>query len=167
MKNFKIIIIFSLFLTSCFVFKNISESVKIESKSNVCVLPFINNSETPSSGLKVKNIVENFLFTKKIKISSCDLVENDNFTDKDLKDYLESLKSKNIDFVFFGYVNEWRYKAGVDSEPAVSLTINLYDLKNDKLIWSASGSKTSSSYKSIGIVSQELIKKLLSKIKSK
>jgi len=152
---------------SCFSFKNISNPVNINKNDKICVIPFINNSETPLAGLKAKNIIENFLFSKKFNIVACDIVENDTFTEKEIKEYFEVLKTKDINFVFFGYINEWRYKAGVDSEPAVSLTINLYDLKNDKLILSASGSKTSSSYKSLGIVSQELIKKLLSKINSK
>jgi len=166
MKNV-LFFIFLLFFVSCSGFKNTSGPILIKNKSLVCVLPFINNSETPMAGLKAKNIVENFLFTKEIEIKDCEIIGDDSLTDKDIKDYIESLKSKNIDFVFFGYVNEWRYKAGVDFEPAVSLTINLYDLKNDKLIWSSSGSKTSSSYNSVGIVSQKLIKKLLSSIKSK
>jgi len=152
---------------SCFSFKNISNPVNINKNDKICVIPFINNSETPLAGLKAKNIIENFLFSKKFNIVACDIVENDTFTEKEIKEYFEVLKTKDINFVFFGYINEWRYKAGVDSEPAVSLTINLYDLKNDKLILIASSSKTSSSYKSLGIVSQELIKKLLSKINSK
>ncbi len=164
----KKLIISSFLFISCYGFKNISNNVVINKNSIVAVIPLINNSETPMSGFKAKNIIENELFVKKINVYTTDFnLENDYFTESQLKEIISSFKTKNIDYLIYGYVNEWRYRSGIDSEPAVSLTLNLYDLKNDKVIWSASGSLTRSSYQSVGTVSQKLIKKLLSSISTK
>ena len=163
----KLVLLF-FFLTSCASFKNVSGKAYIDKNSRITVLPLINNSETPLSGFKAKNIIENELFSKNLNIILLDLnLDDDNISEKDLSKVFQTLKEKNIDYVFYGYVNEWRYKAGIDSEPAVSLTVNLYDLKNSEIIWSGSASKTTSSYKSLGIVSQKLIKKLLSDVEVK
>lgn len=161
----KLLVLASFFVLSCSSFKNISNKIYLTKNSKIIVTPLINNSESPLSGLKAKNIIENELISKKLTIYPFEtFTEGDSLTEKDLKDIFESLRNKDVEYVFYGYVNEWRYKAGIDSEPAVSLTINLYDLKNNKIIWSGSASETKSSYKSVGIVSQKVIKKILSTI---
>lgn len=164
----KIVIFVFLIFSSCATFKNISGDFFIEKKDIVAVLPFINNSETPMSGFKAKNIVENELYSKKINILPFENnIDQENFSEKDIKQIFTQLKEKGVSYALYGYVNEWRYKTGIDSEPAVSLTINLYDLKNDKIVWTGSGSKSLSSYSSVGITAQKLVKSILSSLKSK
>jgi len=42
-----------------------------------------------------------------------------------------------------GSVQEWSYKTGLDGEPAVGITLSLFDLKkNDQLLWAATASRT-------------------------
>ncbi|MEF3280068.1 MAG: DUF4136 domain-containing protein [Elusimicrobiota bacterium] len=161
----KIFILSSFLIVSCSSFKNISKVPQIDKTEKIAVLPFVNNSETPLSGLKAKNMVENELYYKKFNLSTFEEMKgSDSFSEKDVYEAIISLKNK-VRYVFYGYVNEWRYKAGVDAEPAVSITINLYDIKNEKVIWSASGSKNMSSYNSTGLTAQKLIKKLMSPIR--
>jgi hypothetical protein len=150
---------------SCSSYHNISSEYNITPSDKVSVLPLINNSEYPMSGLKAKSIIESELYLKKINIVNFEVIEeNEGFSEKDIKQILTDLKNKDISYAFYGYVNEWRYKAGIDSEPAVSITLNLYDLKNDRVVWTASSSKTSLSYSSTGVVAQKLINSMLSKI---
>lgn len=63
-----------------------------------------------------------------------------------------------------GTVNEWRYKVGLDGEPAVSVTLKLIDMRNGRVIWSAVGSKMGSSRSSLGNVGQRLIDSMLNQI---
>lgn len=153
----------SVLAVGCASFVSISKPPRLDKKAKMAVFPLMNNSETPMSGFKAKNIVENILYSKGFSIEPLkDFSNDENFSEKEIKEALLQLKEEGIAYAIYGYVNEWRYKSGADYEPAVSLTLNLYDLKNEKIVWSSSGSLSMSSYKSCGIAAQKLIKKLLS-----
>jgi hypothetical protein len=162
----KLFFVTLLFVSGCASFTNISKAPSLDKKGKIVVLPLINNSETPMSGFKAKNMAENELYSKGFSISPLkNFSEDENFSEKEVKEALAQFKGEEISYALYGYVNEWRYKSGADYEPAVSLTFNLYDLKNEKVIWSSGGSNSMSSYKSCGIAAQKLIKKLLSPLK--
>ncbi len=57
--------------------------------------------------------------------------------------------------------NEWSYKAGLDGEPSVSLTLRLLDLHNDRTVWHAAGSRSGWSRESVGTVAQTLVERLI------
>jgi len=161
----KFILLSAIALISCSTFKNISKISQFNRSEKIAVLPFVNNAETPMSGLKVKNMIENELYYKNLNVAAFESSKNgDSFSEKDISDSIQAMNDK-VGYIFYGYVNEWRYKAGIDAEPAVSITINLYDTKNHKVIWSASGSKNMSSYKSTSLAAQKLIKRLMTHIK--
>jgi hypothetical protein len=54
-------------------------------------------------------------------------------------------KTQKFDYAVTGSVEEWRYKAGIDGEPAVGVTVRFLDLAKNVTVWSASGSKTGGS----------------------
>ncbi len=165
MKKSLLIVLFVL-AAGCASFTNISKAPVLDKKAEMAVFPLINNSETPMSGFKAKNIAENVLYSKGFTIEPLkDFSNDENFSEKEVKEAMARLKEEGISYAVYGYVNEWRYKSGADYEPAVSLTFNLYDVKNEKIIWSSSGSKSMSSYKSCGIAAQKLIKKLLAPLR--
>ena len=59
-----------------------------------------------------------------------------------------------------GSVEEWRYKVGVDGEPAVGITLQLIDLPSGAVIWTASGSKTGWSREGLTATAQKLLVEL-------
>ena len=59
-----------------------------------------------------------------------------------------------------GNINEWRYKTGIDGEPAVSFRLALYDTKSGKLIWSGIGANNVWGKGSIGTTAQSLIEEM-------
>lgn len=156
-----ILVVFSLSFISCFSNKNISKIPKLDKSSRMIVLTFINNSETPSSGLKIKNIVENEFFSKGYNVVFLNSdSDTDTISEKDVYKKIDEMHKEARYFVF-GYVNEWRYKSGIDFEPAVSLTINIYDTKSDSIIWSGRISKNGSSYSSTSNIASKAVKKIL------
>lgn len=151
----------SISLISCLSNKNVSKTPQLDKSSKITVLTFINNSETPSSGLKVKNIVENELFSKGYNVVFLNSdSDTDTISEKDIYKKIDEMR-KDVRYFVFGYVNEWRYKSGIDFEPAVSLTINIYDTKNDSIIWSGRISKNGSSYSSTSNIASKAVKKIL------
>jgi hypothetical protein len=60
-----------------------------------------------------------------------------------------------------GSVEEWRYKVGVDGEPAVGLTLAITDLDSGAVVYSASGGKSGWSREALSAVAQKLMRELL------
>lgn len=61
----------------------------------------------------------------------------------------------------YGGVSEWRYKTGIDGEPAVSIQLGFYKTKNAKLKWNAAGSDSDWGNASIGTTAQDLLEEML------
>lgn len=59
-------------------------------------------------------------------------------------------------------VDEWRYKVGVDGEPAVGITLQVIEVQSGNVIWSAAGSRTGWSRDAVSAVAQKLLRQLLS-----
>lgn len=56
---------------------------------------------------------------------------------------------------------EWRYKSGMDGEPAVGMTLEIVDIESGRGIWSAGGARTGWYWDAVSGVAQKLIRKLL------
>lgn len=138
-------------------------SQKVEKKGKLyTIIPFENNTETPLAGLRVASIVEGVATSKGYNLkSNIYLKEQKEYSYEDINKIIEEMKSLDVDYVITGSVNEFRYKTGIDGEPAVSITLKVYDLKNSNMVLVNVGSKTGWSHESITTVAQKLINKLL------
>jgi len=114
-----------------------------------------NYTDTPRAGLRASNIMEGILLTKGYKIKN-------HFNDKtpSFKKAKKIAKSDGSKYFMYGGVSEWRYKTGIDGEPAVSLQFTLYKTKNLKKVWSATGSDSDWGNASIGTTAQHLINEM-------
>jgi hypothetical protein len=133
------------------------------------VLPFHNYSETPQAGPAVARIVENALRSRGLG----DLHYYPSSLDDSLGEYgmsqgqyeraMDWAKGQNARYAVTGSVTEWRYKSGMDGEPAVGLTLEVVDVESGKGIWSAGGAKTGWSSDALSGVGLKLVKSMVSK----
>jgi hypothetical protein len=115
------------------------------------MLPVSNFSETPQAGERVESMLETLL--RKDGISSLDRYppikdDDTHLVVSDRQRYEESLawaRQQRFDYAVSGSVEEWRYKTGIEGEPAVGLTVRVVDLKTDRVLWAASGARTGGS----------------------
>lgn len=144
------------------------KDILMDMRENVVVLPFENYTETPLSGLRASSIIEGVMRVRGFNVK-------DRFWEQEEKDIeyseirglIKEAEGLGIKYVVVGYVNEWRYKTGIDGEPAVSLTIQFYDTHQKDFVWSSVGAKTGWGHESIGTVAQKLINGLLDGIKQR
>ena len=118
----------------------------------VTVFRLNNYTDTPRAGLRASNIMEGLLLTRGYKVTS-----HINEKTPSLKKARKIAKSDKSKYFMYGGVSEWRYKTGIDGEPAVSLQFTLYKTKNAKKAWSATGSDSDWGNASIGTTAQNLI----------
>ena len=146
---------------------DVGQSPQLTKDASWAILPLANYTETPDAGDRVASIAESILHQK----GGMDLKRYPVKDEKDafilgnnakLQQVAMDWASQNkVQYALTGSVQEWRYKTGVDGEPAVSVTFNLIDMTNGKVVWSATGSRSGWSRSSVGSVGQTLIDQLL------
>ncbi|MGC9007349.1 MAG: hypothetical protein ACP5JX_07240 [Sulfurihydrogenibium sp.] len=161
MKKIFLLVIIPFILISCSTVTN-SEKVSLNLKNkNIIILPFENYTETPLAGLRVSSIAYGVFSSKGYNVKIYNVSDDKDYKPEEIKAFLEKVKENNYDLAVTGYVNEFRYKTGIDGEPAVSITLKVYDLKNDRVVYSAVGSKTGWSHESLTTVAQKILNRII------
>lgn len=131
------------------------------------LLPLANHTETPQAGLRAEAIVEGVLRANGVRALRrypAGLNNESLFEPLDRKQQEAALawaKGAGVRYALTGAVDEWRYKVGIDGEPAVGLALSVVDLTSGETVWSASGGKTGWSREALSAVAQALAKQLL------
>lgn len=131
------------------------------------VLPFENHTETPMAGSRAESIATAILQTRgvnSVKRYTGDAQQEalfDSQSGKRREEALSWAREEGVHYALLGTVDEWRYKVGVDGEPAVGVTLEIVDVSEGKTIWSATGGKSGWSRESLAAVGQKLIRSLL------
>ncbi|NPA51596.1 MAG: hypothetical protein GXO22_01745 [Aquificae bacterium] len=151
---------FSIFLFSCATSYKTTKS-KLNKKATYAVVPFYNFTETPMAGLRVSHLIEGVLRAKNYRVLNRYWKEEEDLSAEEIKNLITELKNKNVNYIVSGTVNEWRYKTGIDGEPAVSFTIYVLDTSTGNIVWSGALSRSGLSYESLGVTAQSLIEKVI------
>jgi len=128
---------------------NIQEDKQI----NIVLFALQNYTDTPRAGKRAANIVQGVLSAKGYTVSY-------NPQALSLEKERTIAENKHADYFMSGAVSEWRYKTGIDGEPAVSFRLALYDTKTGKLVWSGVGANNDWGKGSIGTTAQSLIEEM-------
>jgi hypothetical protein len=134
---------------------------------NWAILPIANNTETPQAGLRAASIAQSLMTSygygslARYPASADDETLFDPAKPDAQQTALNWARQQNVRYALSGAVNEWRYKVGVDGEPAVGLTFDVLDVQTGKVVWSTSGSRTGWSRDAVSGVAQKLERELL------
>jgi len=115
-----------------------------------------NYTDTPRAGMRAANILEGILLTKGFDVVSH--IGEDIPTKKEARELALADGSK---YFMYGGVSEWRYKTGIDGEPAVSIMCSLYETDDNTLVWSATGADSDWGNSSIGLTAQNLLQTMI------
>ena len=132
--------------------------VTVPKTEKCAVLPFSNLSDTPLAGERVAAILYGVMRSKGYNAVLYFSPKEEDFTTEEIGN-LEKKAEKEFTCIVGGSVNEWRYKVGIDGEPAVSITYTIKDVKTGK-ITSGTISGTDWGHKSLGLITQELFDKV-------
>jgi len=160
MRTLSIFLILLFFLTSCSRVVDV-QRIELSKKFTYAVIPFENYTDTPLAGYRIASILEGVMRAKGFRVINrvWEYRETEP-TRQELKKYFEEAL-KRADFVVFGTVNEFRYKTGIDGEPAVSISVYVYDKASGKVIKGASASASGWAHESLGTVAQKLLRKVI------
>lgn len=132
------------------------------------MLPIVNHTDVPQAGLRAESITEVLLRKRGIgnlKRYPPTLNPDSLFEPaerKQAEDALAWAHEQGMRYAVTGAVDEWHYRVGIDGEPAVGMTLQVIDLKdNDRVVWSAAGAMSGTSRTALTALAQELLDKLI------
>lgn len=141
--------------------------VALERQASWAILPIANQSDTPQAGLRLESLLDSQLRSRGIQSlqrypaePSADLLLDPREV-KAREQAMQWAKDQGIRYGITGAVNEWRYKTGVDGEPAVGITLQIIQLSDGKVVYSASGARTGWSREALSGVAQKLSNDML------
>ncbi len=155
-----------LLLPACSI-NEIQKTPPLNPKSAWIVLPFVNHADAPEAGERVADIAATLLRAQ----HHIHLMEAHPPVDEQMLPELNQQKAvdaavkwgkeQQYQYGLGGSVQEWRYKSGLDAEPAVGITLKVVNLTTGEVVWSASGSKTGWGRESVSGTGHKLIAELL------
>lgn len=144
-----------------------SPARRLDAKAAWALLPVLNYTETPQAGMRAEAIFEALLRSRGIsdlKRYPVTLNQETLFEPAERKILDQSIawaRGAKARYGFTGAVDEWRYKVGIDGEPAVGLAIQVIDLETGEVLYSAAGGKSGWSREALSAVAQKLGRQLL------
>lgn len=145
-----------------------SPGASLDAGAKWALLPIVNHTDTPQAGLAAEAITEHLLRARGIgslehypgNLSRDTLFEP---SERRVVDEAQKwAKDRGIRYGVTGMVEEWRYKVGIDGEPAVGITLQVINLEDGSVVYSASGAKSGWSRESLAGVANKLIGSLVS-----
>lgn len=149
---------------------SVQQTTPVRRSARWAMLPVSNYTETPQAGERAEAILETVL--RKRGVAQLDHYppskEDDaHLTTSERQHYEEALawaRAQRYDYVVSGALSEWRYKGGVEGEPAVGITINVLELSTGKTVFSASGARTGGGGDNASATAQRVIGDVLEQL---
>lgn len=161
-----------LILTGCSTIHSSVQMGAVYPESPWGIATFVNNTETPQAGGRATSITANLLRARGVvnlvtyqPYGDCSLLTVCPNAAVQTNKVLNWAKRNKIRYVMMGAVNEWQYKVGLDGEPVVAVSLQLYDAYTGRVIWSSVGSKIGCSRSGLGNTAQSLIDNMLSSLR--
>lgn len=159
----------TLFISGCTTV-DVARPPSFENNAAWAILPFANHTETPQAGLRAEAIADSLLRSGtglRLKRYPAKLNTESLFEPMDRnqsESALEWARAQGVKYAIRGTVDEWRYKVGVDGEPAAGLTLEIIDVRSGDILWTAAGGKTGWSREALSAVAQKLTRQLLAPV---
>lgn len=139
----------------------------LEPGASWALLPLANNTDTPQAALSAESLLEHVLRTRgvsELQLYPPTLSRDSLFEPSERKVSEEAknwARTQGVRYAVSGSVEEWRYKVGLDGEPAVGITIKVTDLNNGRVVWSAAASRSGWSRQALSGVAQAVLAEAL------
>jgi TolB-like protein len=134
------------------------------------LLPMANHTDTPQAGMSAEAITEHLLRARgigKLEHYPPTLSRDTLFEPSERKVIEEAQKwarERGARYGVTGMVEEWRYKVGIDGEPAVGVTLQVINLEDGQVLFSASGAKSGWSREALSAVAHKLLDSLVARM---
>ena len=154
-------------LQGCSTLHTTAKATPLDKNAQWVLLPSINNTETPQAGARLDSITASLLRVNgvsQVNVYSTNTTNDSLFDVADRRHQeqaLNAVKSSGAKYAVAASVDEWRYKVGLDGEPAAGVTVNIIDLSTGQVVWSGTAAKTGWSREAVSAIAQKTVDQLL------
>lgn len=78
---------------------------------------------------------------------------------------LQWARRQKLDYLITGSVEEWRYKSGLDGEPAVGISLRVLEAATGRVLWSTSAARAGWSRESLAGASHKVLDQLVGELR--
>jgi TolB-like protein len=154
-------------LTACSTTSVISNGGALDAQAKWALLPLSNHTDTPQAALAAEMIAEHQLRLRGVAqiIRYPATLSRDTLFEPSERRVTEDAqkwaREQGARYGLQGAVEEWRYKVGIDGEPAVGVTLQVIDLNSGAIVWSASGARSGWSREALSVIAHKVMDSLL------
>lgn len=155
-----------LFLSACATV-DIHGSVPMDRDGSWTLLPILNHSSSPNAGRRVEALLTPLLQRTRLgKFQGYpnrqDALALPDFDDqRHFQSALDWARERKIRYAVAGSVVEWRYRASLEGEPAIAVSLRVVAVESGEVLWSASGAKSGWGKDSLGSTAQDLLREMV------
>jgi len=155
------------FVISCGTVTRVHAPAPLTGGARWVILPIANLAETPQAGERIEALLDTVLRRRGVTaLDRYPVIKDDDvhmlMSDRARYDVsLAWARGQHYEYAVTGTVEEWRYKAGNESEPAIGLTVTVVNVNDNRTVWSGSGAKVGSSFDDASGVALELLTTLV------
>ncbi|HVH44259.1 MAG TPA: hypothetical protein VM925_18030 [Labilithrix sp.] len=150
---------------------SVHRSGEVKPSARWAILPVENHSEAPQAGERVEAILETLL--RKGGVWQLDRYPSPKEGDvhlfaSDRQRYeaaLEWARGSKYDYAVTGSVEEWRYKSGLDGEPAIGVSMRVVELASGRVVWAATGTQTGTGTENASGTALRLLDRLVNELR--
>jgi hypothetical protein len=150
--------------------QQIQRGSKVDFTARWALLPVLNNTEVPHAGERVEAIVGTLLRAHGIAslIAYPSVAGETGVAEVDDRSRYEAAltwaRREGYAYAVTGSVEEWRYRNGLDGEPAVGLSVQVIAVPTGQVVWSASGARSGWGREILAATAQKLLGSLVSEL---
>lgn len=153
-----------LIIAGCSVIQS-QEGTPIPEDGRFAVLPLINLSQTPQAGDQAASVLAAILRAKGSDEVTLYLPNDLNpllyESNERQQTALQSARNDDAEYLFSGTVEEWRYKSGLDGEPAVGVTLEVRRADDNRIIWSGTAARSGWGRESLSVAAHKVLDELV------
>lgn len=151
--------------SGCSVIQHQQGSQPIALNSQFAVIPLSNLSQTPQAGDQAASILSAILRAEGANRVQLLLPADDNplaYDNRVRQQQAENqARANRADYIVSGTVDEWRYKSGLDGEPAVGITLVVRSVADDTVIWSGTAARTGWGREGLTVAGHKVLRSLV------
>lgn len=153
-----------LLLAGCSVMQS-QQGSPVLGNAQFAVLPLINLSQTPQAGDQAASVVSAILRAKGRDNVTLYLPDDRNpllyESSERQQTAMNSARNDGAEYLVTGTVEEWRYKSGLDGEPAVGITLEVRSADDNRVVWSGTAARTGWGRESVSVAAHKVLDELV------
>ena len=153
-----------LMLAGCSVMQSQEDTTPIPLDGAFAVLPLTNLSQTPQAGDQAASMLAALLRAKGSSNVTLYLPETRDpllYEGSERQQQArQAALAEGAEYLFSGTVDEWRYKSGLDGEPAVGVTLEVRNAADNRVVWSGTAARTGWGREGLSVAGHKVLDEL-------